>query len=79
MKEFDENGTPSQPVEPPAPDERKHDRGHRISGRYHMYKGDARTAFTRGALVIVALLLQFTVMLLSSLLVLRYAVLIYAL
>lgn len=55
----------------------RHDRGHRISGRYHMYKGDAKTAFTRGALVIVGILLQFAVMLLSSLLVMRYAVLLY--
>ena len=60
-----------------SPKETKHDRGHRISGKYHMYKGDFVTAFTRGALVIIGIILLFAVMLLLSLLFLRYALLFY--
>ena len=57
----------------------RHDRGHRISGRYHIYKGDVVTAFIRGALVIVGILLQVAVILLLSLLFLRYAIAFYLL
>lgn len=60
-----------------AENDEAHLRGHRVTGRYHMYKGDARTAFTRGSLVIIAIILQFLVMLLGSFLMLRYALLLY--
>ena len=56
-----------------------YDRGHRVTGRYHMYKGDVYTAFLRGSLVIVGIILQFFVMLLLSLLMMRYSVLLYLL
>ena len=57
----------------------KHDRGHRVTGRYHMYKGDVYTAVFRGSLVILAIIFQFLVMLLFSLLMMRYSVLLYLL
>lgn len=44
-----------------------------------MYKGDVYTAFLRGSLVIVGIILQFFVMLLLSLLMMRYSVLLYLL
>lgn len=56
---------------------KKHERGHRVSGRYHIYKGDVYTSFFRGSMVIIGILLQFAVMLLGSLLLLRYSVLLY--
>ena len=52
-------------------------RGHRVTGRYHVYKGDVYTAFIRGSLVIVGILLQFLVMLLLSLMMMQYSVLLY--
>ena len=58
-------------------DSGKHKRGHRVSGRYHIYKGDFITAFTRGSLVIIGILLQFLVILLSSLILLRYSFILY--
>ncbi len=59
--------------------EPNYDRGHRVTGRYHMYKGDVYTAFFRGSLVIIGIILQFLVMLLLSLLMMRYSVLLYLL
>lgn len=56
-----------------------YNRGHRVTGRYHMYKGDVYTAFLRGSLVIVGIILQFLVMLLLSLLMMRYSVILYLL
>ncbi len=62
-------------------DERDADysRGHRVTGRYHVYKGDVYTAFIRGSLVIVGILLQFLVMLVLSFMMMQYSVLLYLL
>lgn len=52
-------------------------RGHRVTGRYHIYKGDIYTAFFRGITVVVGIILQFLFMLLLSLLMIRYSILLY--
>lgn len=54
-------------------------RGHRVTGRYHVYKGDIYTAVFRGSLVIIGIILQFFVMLLLSLFMMQYSIILYLL
>ena len=58
-------------------DGEKYSRGHRVTGRYRMYKGDVRTAFTRGILVIIAILLQIFVITLASFYLMQYSLILY--
>jgi cardiolipin synthase len=56
---------------------KKYSGGHRISGKYRINKGDFLTAFRRGSLVIVSIMLQFAVLLIASEMLLRHALLLY--